>query len=125
MELFEAEGDFHQLVADDITTKVGFPISRHKAKTINYLMSFGGGPKVLDKQLGVGFAKAKEIHEAYKAAYPEIFDKSYEAQKVAEADMEIDQWSGRTRHFKFPSEAHKAFNAVIQGGALRLLNDQC
>jgi DNA polymerase-1 len=121
MSLFEAEGDFHQLVADDITAKVGFPITRYKAKTINYLMSFGGGPKVLDKQLGVGIGKAREIHEAYKLAYPEIFDKAYEAQKVAEADMEIDMWDGRTRHFKFPSETHKAFNAVIQGGAFSIV----
>ena len=121
MGLFEAEGDFHQVVADDITNKTGISISRQRAKTINYLMSFGGGPKVLDKQLGVGFNKAKEIHDAYKASYPEIFDKSYEAQKVAEADMQIDQWSGRTRHFKFPSEAHKAFNAVIQGGSFEIV----
>ena len=121
MELFEQEGDFHQLVADDLTAKVGFSISRHKAKTINYLMSFGGGSKVLDKQLTVGIGKAREIHEAYKAAYPEIFDKSYEAQKVAEVDMQIDNWEGRTRHFKFPSECHKAFNAVIQGGAFSIV----
>lgn len=119
--LFENEGDFHQLVADDITSKVGFVISRQRAKTINYLMSFGGGPGVLDKQLGVGSVKAKEIHDAYKAAYPEIFEKAREAQLVAEAEMEIDQWSGRTRHFKFPSDAHKAFNAVIQGGSFEIV----
>lgn len=121
LELFESEGDFHQLVADDITAKLGFPISRQKAKTINYLMSFGGGPGVLEKQLGVGINRAREIHEAYKLAYPEIFDKAYEANQVASADMEIDQWSGRTRHFKFPSDTHKAFNAVIQGGSFEIV----
>jgi DNA polymerase I len=121
IDLFEAEGDFHQLVADDISSKVGYNITRQKAKTINYLMSFGGGPGVLDKQLGVGINRAREIHEAYKLAYPEIFDKSYEAQQVAELDMEIDLWTGRTRHFKFPSDTHKAFNAVIQGGAFAIV----
>ena len=121
IELFENEGDFHQLVADDITNKVGFPVSRQKAKTINYLMSFGGGPAVLDKQLGIGLGKAKGIHEAYKAAYPEIFDKALEATEVAQRDMEIDMWDGRTRHFKFPSECNKAFNAVIQGGAFSIV----
>jgi DNA polymerase-1 len=121
LSLFENEGDFHQLVADDVSRKAGIPITRQRAKTINYLMSFGGGPKVLQAQLGTSFGVAKEIHEAYRAAYPEIFDKAYEAQQVAEADMQIDNWEGRTRHFIYPGEAHKAFNAVIQGGSFAIV----
>ena len=121
IELFESEGDFHQLVADDITAKTGTNISRHKAKTINYLMSFGGGVSVLQKQLGVKYGLAEEIHKAYKASYPEIFDKAAEAQDAAEEEMQIDLWSGRTRHFQFPSETHKAFNAVIQGGSFEIV----
>jgi len=121
LDLFENEGDFHQLVADDVSRKAGIPITRQRAKTINYLMSFGGGPRVLQAQLGTSFSVAKEIHEAYKAAYPEIFEKAWEAQQVAEADMQIDMWSGRTRHFVYPGEAHKAFNAVIQGGSFEIV----
>jgi DNA polymerase I-like protein with 3'-5' exonuclease and polymerase domains len=30
-------------------------------------------------------------------------------------------WSGRRRHFKYESEYHKAFNAVIQGGAFEIV----
>jgi DNA polymerase I-like protein with 3'-5' exonuclease and polymerase domains len=35
--------------------------------------------------------------------------------------MQIDMWSDRTRHFVFASETHKAFNAVIQGGAFEIV----
>ena len=35
--------------------------------------------------------------------------------------MEIDLWSGRTRHFKWKSETNKAFNSVIQGGAFEVI----
>jgi DNA polymerase-1 len=121
IDLFEAEGDFHQLVADDISSKVGFVVNRQWAKTINYLMSYGGGPGKLSEQLGVSLNKAREIHEAYKLAYPEIFEKSNEAMIVAQTEMEIDQWSGRTRHFKYIGDAHKAFNAVIQGGSFEIV----
>jgi DNA polymerase-1 len=121
LDLFENEGDFHQLVADDVTTKAGVTITRQRAKTINYLMSFGGGVKVLQKQLGVSYGIAENIHRAYKAAYPEIFDKAHEAQMIAEADMMIDNWEHRTRHFQYPEETHKAFNAVIQGGSAAIV----
>lgn len=121
LDLFENEGDFHQLVADDVSSKLKIPIERFKAKTINYLMSFGGGVGVLQKQLGVKYSVAEQIHKAYKASYPEIFDKADEAQRIAEDDMEIDLWSGRTRHFRYPSECRQAFNSVIQGGAFEIV----
>ena len=119
LDLFENEGDFHQLVADDVSRKAGIPITTTRAKTINYLMSFGGGPRVLQAQLGTSFGVAKEIHEAYRAAYPEIFEKAWEAQQVAEADMQIDMWSGRTRHFVYPGGDAQSIQRSHPGRKLR------
>jgi len=122
IDLFENEQDFHQLVADDISSKLGVKFDRQRAKTVNYLMSFGGGKQVLAKQLGVSVGIAASIHSAYKASYPLIFDKALEAQHAAEAnDLEVPMWNGRVRHFRYPSECHKAFNAVIQGGAFEIV----
>ncbi len=121
LDLFENEGDFHQLVADDVSSQAGVNVSRQQAKTINYLMSFGGGVEVLQKQLGVSYGVADKIHKGYKKAYWEIFDKAEEAQAVAEQDGKIDMWSGRTRHFQYPSEYRSAFNAIIQGGAFEIV----
>lgn len=121
IDLFENEGDFHQLVADDVSRQAGINVSRQQAKTINYLMSFGGGKPVLQKQLKVDFKVAERIWEGYRRAYPEIFEKAEEANSIADEGMEIDMWSGRTRHFTWPTETHKAFNAVIQGGAFEIV----
>lgn len=121
LDLFENEGDFHQLVADDVSSQIGKQITRQQAKTINYLMSFGGGVGVLQKQLGVPYNLADRIHKGYKAAYPEIFEKSDEAAEYAERELTIDMWSGRTRHFTYRSECHSAFNACIQGGSFEIV----
>jgi len=121
LELFEAEGDFHQLVADDVSAQAGVSIGRQQAKTINYLMSFGGGIEVLQKQLGVSYSIAAKIHAGYKKAYWEIFARADDAQAVAEQYGQIDMWSGRTRHFQYPSEYRSAFNSIIQGGAFEIV----
>ena len=121
LDLFRSEGDFHQLVAEDVSRQSGLSISRQQAKTINYLMSFGGGVKVLNEQLGVGFQKAKQIHEAYKNSYPLIFRKAAEATDAANRNMEVPMWFGRKRHFQYPSDCHKAFNAAIQGGSFEIV----
>jgi DNA polymerase-1 len=121
LDLFENEGDFHQLVADDISRQIGKPISRQQAKTINYLMSFGGGIGVLSAQLGVPYNLASSIHSGYKEAYPEIFARAEQAEDYATANMEVDMWHGRTRHFRFSNECRSAFNACIQGGSFEIV----
>lgn len=122
IDLFEAEGDFHQLVADDLSEKLGFKFPRQQAKTVNYLMSYGGGKQVLAKALGTSVSTAQSIHAAYRASYPLIFDKAEEARIAAESNnLEISMWSGRVRHFAYPSECHKSFNAVVQGGAMEIV----
>lgn len=120
-DLFENEGDFHQLVADDISKRLSTGISRQQAKTVNYLISYGGGKQVLAKSLGISVSKANEVLTAYRASYPLIFEKALEAQHAAECNMEIPMWSGRVRHFKYQGECHKAFNAVVQGGAFEIV----
>ena len=115
LEIFRNEGDFHQQVADDIG------ISRHSAKTVNYIMSFGGGVETLAAELGVSYKKAEPIHKAYRAAYPKLFQKMAMAEVKADQAGEIDMWYGRTRHFQYRSEHRKAFNAAIQGGAFEIV----
>ena len=121
IELFENEGDFHQLVADDLSEKLGVRFPRQQAKTVNYLMSYGGGKQVLSKALRVPVSVAANIHAAYKASYPLIFDKASDSTCSTKLNMEIPMWSGGVRHFKYQGECHKAFNAVVQGGAFEIV----
>ena len=126
ISLFENEGDFHQLVADDLSKQLGVTFPRQQAKTVNYLMSYGGGKQVLAKALNTSVSIAQNIHAAYRASYPLIFDKAQEAQQSAESNgLAIPMWSGRTRHFKYPGETHKALTQLSKVELLRLSSERC
>lgn len=115
LETFREEGDVHQLVATDLG------IDRQKAKTVNFLTIYGGGKRVLAKQLGISENEAQRILSNYRDTYPEIFSVMQDAQYAAEQHGEVKYWTGRRRHFKWSSEAHKAFNSIIQGGGFEIV----
>jgi len=110
-----AEGkDFHQLTADLLG------ISRQDAKTVNFAVLYGAGPRKLGEQLGVSEADGFRVLSEFREAYPRLTQVSREAEKAARRGW-IRYWDGRRRHFQYSSEYHKAFNSVIQGGAARLM----
>lgn len=115
LEVFRNEGDFHQMIADDLH------ITRQSAKTVNYAMGYGAGVQRLGEQLRVGPQKAAQIHKDYRANLPMLFNKVLEAEDYATEHNEISMWNGRTRHFKWSGEHRKAFNAVVQGGAFEIV----
>ena len=116
LSLFRDEGDFHQLIADDLS------IGRHKAKTFNYATGYGAGVQKLATVLGVSNGEAKKIRDKYRASYPRVFRITNKAaEECEESGGQIRMWSGRTRHFAYPSEYHKAFNSVIQGGGFEIV----
>jgi DNA polymerase-1 len=115
-EFTPREGDVHGRVA----TELG--IDRFKAKTVNFLIGYGGGAKVLAQQLRISQTEASQILVKYKKKYPELFTTANSAQRAAENNSgEVRLWSGRVRHFQYPSEYHKAFNSVVQGGAFEIV----
>jgi DNA polymerase-1 len=63
-----AGGDLHQLTGDLLG------VTRQEAKTINFLIVYGGGAKVLAKNLGYTrtVAECREIIRTYWARYPQI-----------------------------------------------------
>lgn len=110
-----AEGkDFHQLTADLLG------INRQDAKTVNFAVLYGAGPRKLAEQLGVSEAQGMSVLTDFREAYPRLTQVSREAEKAARRGW-IRYWDGRRRHFQYSSEYHKAFNSVIQGGAARLM----
>lgn len=121
IELFENEGDFHQLVADDIQREAEIPFSRQQAKTFNYATGYGAGPETVSKKLGLSISTAKRVIDGYRSAYPELRTASNEATEYANQHGEVEFWTGRTRHFRWESEHRKAFNSVIQGGAFEIV----
>ena len=78
LETFRNEGDFHQMIADDLG------ISRFAAKTVNYAMGYGAGVARLAEELKVPTKKAAEIHKRYRENLPLLFNKVVEAEEHAE-----------------------------------------
>ena len=115
LEIFKVDGDVHQATADDLK------VTRQQAKVINFLIIYGGGANALSAQLNLSLTESKKILDRYRAAYPKLFRKMNEATAAGEQFGEVKLWSGRKRHFKWPSEAHKGFNSIIQGGAFEIV----
>lgn len=115
LETFRAEGDVHQLVADQLE------IDRQSAKVINFLILYGGGKNKLAQQLRIKATDAEKILSNYRETYPGLFEIAIRATNTAEANGFVKNWGARRRHFKYPSEHHKAFNAIIQGGAFEIV----
>lgn len=114
-DTFKEEGDVHQRTADDLG------ITRQRAKTINFLIIYGGGAGALSTQLDIPYKEAREILEKYRAAYPMLFGIMNQATDAARQAGEVRIWSGRKRHLKWESDAIKAFNSIIQGGSFEIV----
>lgn len=114
-DTFKEEGDVHQITA----TSLG--INRHKAKTINFLVIYGGGAGALANQLRLPYSDCDSIIKKYRNLYPALFSTMNAATEAANRSGEVRMWSGRKRHFRYPSEHHKAFNSIIQGGSFEIV----
>jgi len=66
IEAIKRGDDLHQLTAD----KLG--ISRELAKTVNFLILYGGGPKKFAESSGLPYSRGIEVIESFWEAYPAI-----------------------------------------------------
>lgn len=92
-------------------------MSRHDTKTLVYSMQYGAGEQRIMNAFGVTREEAKKIRENYFATYPKFRKFNELCTKRVEQTGEIMIWSGRKRHFPDTTQAYKAMNSVIQGGA--------
>jgi len=116
LSTFADEGDVHQLTA----TLLG--ISRQHAKTVNFLIIYGGGARALSAQLKLPEADCKKILDRYRQAYPRLFATMTACTQAAESNGGVVKlWTGRHRHFRLSYDYHKAFNSIVQGGSFEIV----
>lgn len=100
----------------EMAQTLGMP--RHDTKTLVYTIQYGGGITRLKNVFNITQQRAQQIRDNFYNEYPGFRKISRMAQNVAKAKGTVAMWTKRKRHFKWPdSEAHKAFNAVVQGGS--------
>lgn len=93
-------------------------MTRYDTKTMVYTMQYGGGIPVLMRRFNVTETEARKRKQHYFETYPNFRTLAEIAQAKAKSRGNIRIWSGRYRHFQNrKTEAHKALNSAIQGGA--------
>lgn len=102
--------DVHEATAQ----MMGVP--RKVAKTLNFMLLYGGGAKKLGASLGVSMTDARTLKAKYFAALPGVRKLMSTVSRVAKERGHIRTWAGRRSHFKDPKYAYKAPNSLIQGG---------
>ena len=88
--------------------------SRFFAKTLNFLLLYGGGAQKLADSLELSLAEAKELKRRYFSAMPQVKKFINAVQAKARAGFVVN-WAGR-RYFFEDGFDYKAPNHLIQGG---------
>lgn len=136
-KLLEAFNDDSRDVFSEMAADLG--MSRFDTKTMTYTIQYGGGVNRVATVFGMSHMLAKARINQFYDKYPGLRKVSRLAEMRCLERGYVQYWTGRRRHFQFPqSEAHKAFNAAIQGGAFEivkrrmialdeagLINDEC
>jgi DNA polymerase-1 len=102
-------------IFDEMSAQLG--MTRQDTKTLVYSMQYGAGEKRIMAAFGVTQPEAKAMRENYFNTFPRFKALSDTASENAARSGRVRMWSGRYRHFQYPSESYKALNSIIQGGA--------
>ena len=114
IEIFNSGAD----IFTEMSLRLGRP--RHQIKTFVYSTLYGAGKAKVALVLKMPRKESDEFYEEYHGTWPGFKRISEQATQLALNDGYIDYWSGRRRHLS-KSEARKAFNSVIQGGAFEII----
>lgn len=91
-------------------------VKRNFAKTLNFMLLYGGGSQKLADSLGMNLQDAVELKARYFSALPKVKDFIWEVTRVTKERGFVFNWLGRRCHFPNKDFAYKGPNALIQGG---------
>lgn len=112
LDVFNSDRD----IFDEMAAATG--MDRQDVKTQTYSIQYGGGVNRISTVFGISRDEARQRIDLYYDTYPGLRVVQKKAEYAALSAGRVQLWSGRYRHLQFPqSEAFKAFNSVIQGGA--------
>lgn len=123
--------DVHQATADTMG------VDRKAAKTLNFLLLYGGGAQKLADEIGTTLGQAQELKEKYFDRLPGVRKFSQGVARRANTRGYIFNWAGRVCHFplmmnprtgKLDRFAYRGPNHLIQGGCadvVKIAMNQC
>lgn len=101
--------DVHQATADQLG------ITRREAKTINFMILYGGGNGALAADLGISEQAAAHLRQLYFAKLPKVQALINHVMTVAKHRGFVKNWLGRHMYCDNPSYAYAIPNHLIQG----------
>ena len=96
-------------------------VSRSEAKTINFMLLFGGGAAKLAAALGVSLEEARALKQKYLRAFPGIGRLMGDTAQAVRARGYIRNWAGRRCYYPNLEYDYTALNCLIQGGCAEVL----
>lgn len=90
--------------------------ARKQAKTLNFMLLYGGGAKKLSMALGISEGEATLLRNKYFTQLPKVKYFIDIAMKTAERRGNIINWFGRILFYPDKNFSYKAPNGLIQGG---------
>ncbi|HFC03986.1 MAG TPA: DNA polymerase I, partial [Nitratifractor salsuginis] len=128
-EAFAEDQDIHMATAIKLFGPEEAAAKRNFAKSINFGLLYGMGSRRLADELGISTREAKEIIEAYFAAFPTVKSYLESIQEQAKEQGYVETLLGRRRVFDYEGASgmmkaailREAVNTVFQGSAADLI----
>lgn len=114
LEMFNSGAD----IFEEMSTRMGRP--RPQIKTFVYASLYGAGKAKTALILKVPKSEGDAFYDEYHGTWPGFKKTAAKATQIAQKNGYIEYWSGRRRHLH-KSEAHLAWNSVLQGGAFEIV----
>jgi DNA polymerase-1 len=128
-EAFEKGEDIHMATAVKLFGPEEAAAKRNFAKSINFGLLYGMGSRKLADELGISTKEAKEVIEAYFAAFPTVRSYLEQIQEQAKEQGYVETLLRRRRVFDYEGASgmmkaailREAVNTVFQGSAADLI----
>lgn len=126
---FQAGKDIHKETALKLFGEEEADEKRSVAKSINFGLLYGMGPKRLSETIGISMKEAKSYIDSYFATFPTIKNYLNEVAENAKKEGFVQTLLGRRRYFDFEHAnamqyagyLREAVNTVFQGSAADLI----
>lgn len=108
----------------DLFTEMAERLSwkRDDGKTFTYATLYGGGDQRISELFGVNKGRARELRKEWFGQFPNFEKIIKQCEHTVKQRGYIKLWTGRRRHFiNRYDDAHKGFNAAIQGGGAEIV----
>ena len=124
LDAFASGGDPHAETAAAVFKKKAeevTDIERHAAKTVNFGILFGAGPKRLATELKIPLTEARGIFDNYKRGLPSLAKWCDTHWAFFEKSQVSNTISGRTRVFAGYEDTRPGLSVLVQGTAAELM----